>query len=279
MILVGIGASLPGPHGSAPRATCAAAAEALGAIPGLTLVALSRWWESAPLPPMPGAPPFVNGVARLEGGIAPEALLDALQAIEARFGRTRPYPNAPRTLDLDVLDQGGLVLATGRLTLPHPRMTDRAFVLRPLAEVAPEWRHPVSGLGVAALLAALPPQEIAPLPAEAPPPVGWAPALRALALALALAAPTAAAEEGGRVAAGRAFVETHCAACHASGRTGTSPLPAAPALRDLHRRYPVEHLAEAFAEGIETGHPGMPAFRLDTRQIDDLIAYLRSLAR
>jgi 2-amino-4-hydroxy-6-hydroxymethyldihydropteridine diphosphokinase len=143
--------------------------EALGAIPGLRLAALSRWWESAPVPLMPGAPNFVNGVARLEGEIAPEALLDAIQALEARFGRTRPYPNAPRTLDLDLLDHDRRVIATERLTLPHPRMTGRAFVLLPLAEVAPGWRHPAGGETVEALIAKLPPQEIAPLADDAAP--------------------------------------------------------------------------------------------------------------
>lgn len=112
---------------------------------------------------MPGAPPVINGVARLDGSIAPEALLDAVQAIEAGFGRTRPYPNAPRTLDLDILDMDGRLRDTPRLSLPHPRMAARAFVLRPLAEVAPGWRHPATGEGLAALIAALPPQEIAPL--------------------------------------------------------------------------------------------------------------------
>jgi 2-amino-4-hydroxy-6-hydroxymethyldihydropteridine diphosphokinase len=160
MILIGIGASLPAPDGRLPRETCRAAAAALDAIPGLRLAALSRWWESAPVPPMPGAPWFVNGVARLEGKAEPEAVLDALQALEARFGRERPYPNAPRTLDLDLLDHDGLVLDTPRLTLPHPRMSARAFVLRPLAEVAPGWRHPVTGAHVHALIAALPGQEI-----------------------------------------------------------------------------------------------------------------------
>lgn len=164
MILIGIGASLPAPDGRLPRETCRAAAAALDAIPGLRLRALSRWWESAPVPPMPGAPWFVNGVARLEGRAAPEAVLDALQALEARFGRERPYPNAPRTLDLDLLDHDGLVLDTPRLTLPHPRMSARAFVLLPLAEVAPGWRHPVTGAGVHALVAALPEQEIRAVP-------------------------------------------------------------------------------------------------------------------
>ncbi len=171
MILIGIGASLPAPDGSAPRETCMAAARALAAVPGLRLETLSRWWESAPIPPMAGAPWFVNGVARLEGEMPPEALLAALQGIEARFGRQRPFPNAPRTLDLDLLDHHGLVMDTPVLSLPHPRMTGRAFVLLPLAEVAPGWTHPATDAALDGLLAALPPQELrpmAPLPGASP---------------------------------------------------------------------------------------------------------------
>lgn len=163
MILIGIGASLPTPDGTLPRETCRAAAAALDALPGLRLRALSRWWESAPIPPMPGAPWFVNGVARLEGEAEPEALLAALHAIEAAHHRARPYPNAPRTLDLDLLDGHGALRDGPGLILPHPRLHERAFVLRPLAEVAPFWRHPRTGEGVDALIARLPPQEIAPL--------------------------------------------------------------------------------------------------------------------
>lgn len=162
MILVGIGANLPGPDGTVPRASCEVAAAALDGLLGLRLAALSRWWESAPVPPMPGAPWFVNGVARLEGTADPAALLAALHSIEARFDRRRPYLNAPRTLDLDLLDVDGAVLDGHGLVLPHPRMHLRAFVLCPLLEVAPGWRHPVLGDG-AALLAALPDQAIAPL--------------------------------------------------------------------------------------------------------------------
>nr|WP_314070911.1 2-amino-4-hydroxy-6-hydroxymethyldihydropteridine diphosphokinase [uncultured Roseococcus sp.] len=163
MILVGIGANLPGPDGSAPRETCRAAAAALGALPGLQLEALSRWWESAPIPPMPGAPWFVNGVARLAGEADPAELLAALHAIEAAHHRARPYPNAPRTLDLDLLDCEGLVREGPSPILPHPRMTARAFVLLPLAEVAPGWHHPVTGEGIQALIEALPPQDLRPL--------------------------------------------------------------------------------------------------------------------
>jgi cytochrome c len=101
--------------------------------------------------------------------------------------------------------------------------------------------------------------------------------LRALSTVLMLAIPSGVLAQEGRPEAGRAFAEANCAGCHAIGRTGESPLAAAPPFRTLHRRYPVEHLAEAFAEGIETGHEAMPAFELDEAGIADLLAYLKSL--
>mgnify|MGYP001820752813 CR=1 FL=1 len=76
---------------------------------------------------------------------------------------------------------------------------------------------------------------------------------------------------------GLVLVQTHCSECHAINKTGVSTLERAPPLRDLHKRYPVEHLEEAFAEGISTGHPEMPEFRFEPDQIDDLIAFLKSL--
>jgi cytochrome c len=97
-------------------------------------------------------------------------------------------------------------------------------------------------------------------------------------LCLALAAPAGAAQEG-RAQRGRVFVETHCAGCHAVGLTGESPLAEAPPFRTLEQRYPVEDLAEALAEGITTGHPSMPEFVLDPAQINDVIAYLKSIQR
>ena len=154
MILVAIGANLPGPNGGSVRETCQSAAVALDALPGLRLGALSRWWATPPVPSKHGVPDYVNGVAVL-GGIACDAvkLLAALQAIEARFGRTRPYPDAPRTLDLDLLDLDGRVRDAPDPILPHPRLHLRAFVLAPLCDVAPCWVHPVLRRSATALLA------------------------------------------------------------------------------------------------------------------------------
>ena len=87
-------------------------------------------------------PDFINAVAQLETGLPAERLLDELQALEARHGRERSFPNAPRTLDLDLLLYGQLVLNTKRLTVPHPRMRERQFVLAPLREIAPDLEIP-----------------------------------------------------------------------------------------------------------------------------------------
>jgi 2-amino-4-hydroxy-6-hydroxymethyldihydropteridine diphosphokinase len=159
MILVAIGANLPGPGGIAPLLTCERALAEIAVLPGLTLVAASPWYETAPMPPS-GQPPYINGVARLAGDITPEALLAALQAIEARFGRVRGVANAARTLDLDIIDLDGLRRAAPDPILPHPRAHERGFVLAPLADIAPTWRHPVLGESATALLAALPAQPI-----------------------------------------------------------------------------------------------------------------------
>jgi 2-amino-4-hydroxy-6-hydroxymethyldihydropteridine diphosphokinase len=126
-----------------------------GDLPGVRRVSLSRLWDSAPVP-VSDQPRFVNAVLRAEGTPDPAALLAALHGIEARFGRVRGEQNAARTLDLDLLDLNGLVRASPPPILPHPRLHLRAFVLAPLAEVAPGWRHPVTGETVEALLAALP---------------------------------------------------------------------------------------------------------------------------
>jgi 2-amino-4-hydroxy-6-hydroxymethyldihydropteridine diphosphokinase len=158
--LIAIGANLPAGDGAPPLESCKAALAALDALPGMRVVAASCWWESAPIPPNPASPRYINGVALLEGVATPESLLAALQGIESAAGRTRPYPNAPRVLDLDIIDLDGLVRDAPDPVLPHPRAHLRGFVLLPLAEVAPDWVHPRLKLPVSALIAALPAQDL-----------------------------------------------------------------------------------------------------------------------
>ena len=164
LTLIGMGSNLPAPSCGGPVTVLEAA---LAAVAGTIaeLSARSRWYWSAPVPPS-AQPLFVNGVCAIEAEtISPVSLLAALHAIEARFGRVRSQTNAARVLDLDLLAYGGRILrlADG-LVLPHPRLHRRAFVLRPLADVAPGWRHPVLGLSVETLLAACADQWLAPLP-------------------------------------------------------------------------------------------------------------------
>ena len=135
----------------------------LDTLPRLRLVGLSRWFETAPVPPS-GQPPYVNAVAELRvdpgATLDPATLLERLMAIEAACGRQRSTPNAARTLDLDIIGIGDMVREAPDPVLPHPRAHLRAFVLAPLIDVAPGWVHPVLKQTAAALLAALPPQEI-----------------------------------------------------------------------------------------------------------------------
>lgn len=127
---VGLGANL----GDA-RATLAAALRALAALRGCSGLRASSVWRTAPVDS--SGPDYLNAVAALQTTLAPLELLAALQAIELRHGRERPYVNAPRTLDLDLLRYGDARIDSPRLRVPHPRMAARAFVLRPLAEIAP----------------------------------------------------------------------------------------------------------------------------------------------
>jgi 2-amino-4-hydroxy-6-hydroxymethyldihydropteridine diphosphokinase len=164
MMLVAFGANLPGRGGAPPRATLAWALGCVNALPGLRFRAASRFWNSAPVP-LSGQPRYVNAVAAYAGAADPDALLAALNAIEAEAGRIRGERDAARVVDLDLIDLDGLVRADRPPLLPHPRLAGRGFVLRPLAEVAPGWRHPVTGASVAALIAALPPgEDCRPLP-------------------------------------------------------------------------------------------------------------------
>jgi len=128
---IGLGANL----GDAPAAL-RAAVQALAALPGTQVMRCSALYRSAPVDAT--GPDYHNAVAAVRTTLAPHDLLAALQAIEAAAGRERPYRNAPRTLDLDILLFGDLALDTPTLTVPHPRLRERAFVLLPLAEIAPD---------------------------------------------------------------------------------------------------------------------------------------------
>lgn len=136
---VGLGANI-----GEPREQLRLALDELSGLPQTRMTASSSLYRSAPLG-YTDQPDFLNAVARIDTGLAPEALLGHLQAIEQRHGRERPFAGAPRTLDLDLLLYGDETIASARLTVPHPRMHERAFVLKPLAEIAPEAAIPGHG--------------------------------------------------------------------------------------------------------------------------------------
>ena len=126
------------------------ALEILAERPSITLKKYSSWYQTVPVgPPQPD---YLNGCALLEVQLTPQELLEALLGIEAKFGRVRKERNSPRTLDLDLLLFDDLILDTPNLQVPHPRMHERAFVLVPLAEIAPNWVEPVSGKAIAQLV-------------------------------------------------------------------------------------------------------------------------------
>ena len=136
---------------SQPQQQVKAALDELAALPGCRLLQASSLYLSAPVG-YTDQPDFVNAVCLLETGLEPQDLLSALHGIEAKFGRERTFRNAPRTLDLDIIDFNGITLHSERLTLPHPRAHERSFVMLPLAEIAPDYRLP--GQPTAAELAA-----------------------------------------------------------------------------------------------------------------------------
>lgn len=159
-IYIGLGANLRHPQYGAPRQTLEAA---LGALDyrGIQTQHLSPWYRSAPVP-ISDQPWYLNAVAEISTDLPPDALLAEMHAVEAAFGRIRSARNAARFIDLDLLDFRGEIAAggAGRATLPHPRLAERAFVLRPLADLAPDWRHPASGLPIDALVARLPADQV-----------------------------------------------------------------------------------------------------------------------
>lgn len=154
-ILIGIGANLAPDGFNSPRAGCEAAIASLAAH-GISVAAVSPWYETAPVP-VSDQPWFNNAVIRAQTALSAVGALAALHRVESGFGRVRTVRNAARVLDLDLLDYGAQLVEEEGLTIPHPRLHERAFVLLPLRDVAPDYRHPESRLAIDDLIAALPP--------------------------------------------------------------------------------------------------------------------------
>jgi 2-amino-4-hydroxy-6-hydroxymethyldihydropteridine diphosphokinase len=150
---IGMGGNVASSAGE-PEETLTASAASLSALG--TIVARSRLYRTKPVGHV-NQPQFVNAVVALETRLGPRMLLHRLMQIEARFGRERQpnFRNGPRTLDLDIVFYGDAVMEAAGLVIPHPRMSEREFVLRPLAEIAPHVREPRSGKTAARLLADL----------------------------------------------------------------------------------------------------------------------------
>lgn len=158
LIIIGLGANLPHPQYGPPEATLEAALEALENR-GVRIVDRSAWYESPPYPPSLGLQPwYVNGAAAVATDFGPDRLLQVMHEVEWSFGRVRIERWAPRWIDLDLIAYGNLTTPVtgepGHAALPHPRLAERAFVLLPLAEIAPDWRHPATGASVAEMIAA-----------------------------------------------------------------------------------------------------------------------------
>ncbi|OYQ32699.1 2-amino-4-hydroxy-6-hydroxymethyldihydropteridine diphosphokinase [Niveispirillum lacus] len=161
MILIAVGSNLPVPGFGTPAQICNKALARLDSM-GIRVVGTSRLYQTAPVP-LSDQPWFVNAVAAVDTGLQAAALLASLHQVEQEFGRVRRERNEARVLDLDLIDYKGVVSA-GMPILPHPRLAERAFVLLPLRDVCPQWRHPVTGVGIDDLIASLPPdQAIRPL--------------------------------------------------------------------------------------------------------------------
>lgn len=158
MILIALGSNLPHPQIGPPAAVLDAALDEMTAS-GLRVLLVSRYFASAPVPAS-DQPWYVNAAASLETDLSAPELLQSLHRIEAAFGRERGEVNAARVLDLDLLAYGDEVTGEQEaLRLPHPRLQERAFVLLPLLDIAPDWRHPVSGRSVREMAAALPEEQ------------------------------------------------------------------------------------------------------------------------
>jgi len=155
MIVIALGANLPSRAGE-PRHTLKTALSELTRR-GIRIAQVSSYYVTKAWPD-PHDPPFINAVAQIETELSPGELMTLLHRVEESFGRQRERKNAPRTLDIDLIDYHSRI-ERGPPEVPHPRLKDRAFVLVPLQEIAPDWRHPSTGETITELLAALPEEE------------------------------------------------------------------------------------------------------------------------
>lgn len=156
-LFLGIGANLVPDGFQSVREGCEAAIALMPAL-GIDVEKVSPWYETAPVP-VSDQPWFVNAVIAARSAMPAASVLAALHQIEAKFGRTRSVRNEARVLDIDLLDYDGQLLEEGGLTIPHPRLDQRAFVLLPLRDLSPDWVHPQSGQTVRDLVAKLDPDQ------------------------------------------------------------------------------------------------------------------------
>jgi 2-amino-4-hydroxy-6-hydroxymethyldihydropteridine diphosphokinase len=158
-LYIGLGANLAHPRFGPPKATLE---HVLTLFPerGLRVLARSPWYESAPVPAS-DQPWYVNGVVRVATALSPQEVLAVLHRIEADLGRQRVERNEARAVDLDIIAFGNMILNGPTPPLvPHPRMAERAFVLLPLADLAPDWRHPATRARISDLIARLPRDQV-----------------------------------------------------------------------------------------------------------------------
>ena len=157
MILLGLGANLPSTYGS-PEDTLKSAVIALKER-NITICSASHIWISAPIPAS-DQPDYRNATLHVKTSLDSRALLKTLHAIEEEFGRQRDVRNEPRILDLDILAYHNEIIEESNVTIPHPRLHERAFVLYPLQEIAPEWTHPKTGRSIHEMIQSLGKEQI-----------------------------------------------------------------------------------------------------------------------
>jgi len=159
VILVGIGSNLRSSEGSLPKENCLEALRRLS-LKQVRIISTSSFFESEPIPDV-RQPWYINLVIAVKTNMPPLILMGCLLAIELEMGRKRTFTNGPRVIDLDLLAYNNKILNDVGLIIPHPRMYERAFVLKPLAEIAPDWLHPSTGKHINQLIEDLKPNQIA----------------------------------------------------------------------------------------------------------------------